>query len=229
MKKNIAPKNELQHYDRPSVTVDALVFTIEDDDLKIALVKRANEPFKNSWALPGGFVEINQSLEESVKKKLLLKAGYKNIYLEQLATFGSPKRDPRSRVITVAYFALTHPDNFHSVSSVSVIESKLFDIKKLPANLAFDHKEIISLGVKRLRNKIQYSNIAYGLLPKEFTLTQLQKVYEAILSKKVDKRNFRKKMLASGLLINTKKKNTDSAHRPAELFRYQTTDLRYFD
>lgn len=215
-------------FDRPSVTVDALIFTVKDDSLQVALIKRAGEPFKGSWALPGGFIGMDESLEDSVKRKLSVKAGYENVYLEQLATFGNPDRDPRTRVITVAYFALTSPDNFQSVSSDSVSESKLFDVKKLPT-LAFDHKQIIDFGIKRLRSKIQYSNIAYGLLPKEFTLTQLQKIYETILNRPLDKRNFRKKMLATKLLISTKKKTTDSAHRPAELYKFNSTDLQYFD
>ena len=216
-------------FDRPSVTVDALVFTIAEDVLKVALVKRAAEPFKNYWALPGGFIDMKETLEETVKRKLSLKAGYENLYLEQLATFGDPKRDPRTRVITVVYFALTSADNFRSVTSESVSDSQLFDVKKLPPELAFDHKEIIKFGIERLKSKIQYSNIAYGLLPSEFTLTQLQKVYEVILGKTIDKRNFRKKMLTTNLLINTKKKTADSAHRPAELFRFKSKDLKFFN
>lgn len=212
------------------MTVDALVFTIIDSSkLKIALVKRAKEPFKGDWSLPGGFVNINESLEDSVKQKLSLKAGYENLYLEQLATFGDIDRDPRSRVITVAYFALTSAENFRSINSDSVVETALFDIKTLPKNLAFDHKKIIQCGLERLQNKIQYSNIAYGLLSKEFTLTQLQKVYEVILGKTIDKRNFRKKMLTTNLLINTKKKTSDSAHRPAELYKFKSKDLKFFN
>lgn len=229
MNKKPMSKYDPKAFDRPSVTVDALVFTIANDVLKVALVKRASEPFKNYWALPGGFIDMKETLEESVKRKLSLKAGYENLYLEQLATFGDPKRDPRTRVITVVYFALTSSDNFRSVTSDSVVESQLFDVKKLPPQLAFDHKEIIKFGLKRLKSKIQYSNIAYGLLPREFTLTELQKVYEVILGTNVDKRNFRKKMLATKLLISTKKKRTDSAHRPAELFRFRSTDLEFFN
>lgn len=223
--KNYDPKT----FDRPSVTVDALVFTIEGGILKVALVKRAGEPFKDYWALPGGFIDMKETLEEAVRRKLSLKAGYDNLYLEQLATFGDPKRDPRTRVITVVYFALTSSDNFRSVTSESVSDSQLFDVKKLPPKLAFDHKEIIQFGLKRLKNKIQYSNIAYGLLPVEFTLTELQKIYETILGKTIDKRNFRKKMLATKLLTSTKKKRVELAHRPAELFKFRSTDLEYFD
>ena len=229
MNKKPTPKYDPKAFDRPSVTVDALVFTILDDVLKVALVKRASEPFKDYWALPGGFIDMKEALEETVKRKLSLKAGYENLYLEQLATFGDPKRDPRTRVITVVYFALTSADNYRSVTSESVTDSQLFDVKKLPTELAFDHKEIIKFGLKRLKSKIQYSNIAYGLLPKEFTLTELQKVYEVILGTTIDKRNFRKKMLATKLLTSTKKKRADSAHRPAELFRFRTTDLEFFN
>jgi len=132
MNKKPTPKYDPKAFDRPSVTVDALVFTILDDVLKVALVKRASEPFKDYWALPGGFIDMKEALEETVKRKLSLKAGYENLYLEQLATFGDPKRDPRTRVITVVYFALTSADNYRSVTSESVTDSQLFDVKKLP-------------------------------------------------------------------------------------------------
>lgn len=215
-------------YERPSIAVDLLVFTIENEQLKIVLIKRGVEPFKGSWALPGGFVLPDEDLEKAAKRELLEEAGVSNVYLEQLYTFGDIKRDPRARVVTVAYFALTPGTKLNLKASSDAAQVKLFPINKLPV-LAFDHKKIIQTGVERLKNKVGYSNIVFGLLPMQFRLSELQKVYEIILGQEIDKRNFRKKMLGLGLLEATGKKELEGAHRPAMLFKFKNKEVVFFD
>ena len=163
-------------YETPSVTVDVLIFTVQDGKLKIILVKRAIEPFKHSWAIPGGFVRKNESLEGAALRELSEETGVRDVYLEQLYSFGDPTRDPRGRVITVAYFALLPAENLKLTGSTDVSDAKWFALDELPA-LAFDHKKIVDYALGRLRTKIQYSNITHGLMPEEFRLSELQNVY----------------------------------------------------
>lgn len=207
-------------YERPSVTVDVLLFTIENNELKILLVKRNEEPFKDVWALPGGFVNIDESLDEAAKRELSQESGVKNVYLEQLYTFGNPNRDPRTRVITVTYMALAAKSDWHLKADGDAKDAAFHSVDKLP-KLAFDHSEIIKYGLQRLRSKLGYTNIVLGLLPSSFTLTGLQKVYETILKAKLDKRNFRKKMLSTDLLVASGKKSEGGAHRPAMLYSFR--------
>lgn len=220
-------KYDSSEYEHPSVTVDVLIFTIQDNDLKIILIKRGIEPFKEMWAIPGGFVNINESLEDAAVRELVQETGVKDVYLEQLYTFGDPKRDPRTRVITVAYFAFISSTNVELSPSTDAKQAKWFSVKIMP-ELAFDHKKIIEYALERVRNKIEYSNIVYGLLSKQFCLSDLQKVYEIILDKKLDKRNFRKKILTLGLLKSTGKKETEGAHRPAELYEFKKREVIFF-
>lgn len=219
---------DIKSIKNPAVTVDILIFTIQDNDLKILLVKREADPFKDYWGLSGGFVRIEESLEDAARRKLLEETGVKDIYLEQLYTFGDVKRDPRSRVITVSYFALLPFQAIKISPEDKTREAKLFSLKKLP-KLAFDHKKIIDYGVERLKSKIGYSNVAFGLLPKNFRLSQLQKVFETILGHQVDKRNFRKKILSIDLIKPTGKKEVDGAHRPAMLYEFKKKELITFD
>src|SRR3990167_3752754 len=176
-----------------SVTVDVLIFTIENDTLKVLLVKRANEPYLGEWAIPGGFIKPGESLDEAAIRIAHDRTGVAQVYLEQLYTFGDPKRDPRSRVVTVAYYALIPWENLKRPESEKVSEARWQAVDDIP-NLAFDHNKILSYAVERLRIKADYSNIVYGLLPEKFRLSDLQKIYEIILGKNLDKRNFRKKM-----------------------------------
>ncbi len=215
-------------FKRPSVTVDILIFTIQDGTLKIVLVKRGVEPFKNTWAIPGGFVHLDESLEDAARRELQEEAGLKNVYLEQLYTFGDPKRDPRERVITVAYFALIPSENINLKAATDVVDAQWFPIGELP-KLAFDHNQIIKYALERLENKIEYSNIAQALLPKKFRLSKLQKIYEIILGKKLDKRNFLKKILSLNLLESTGEKELEGAHRPAMLYKFKTKKIIFFD
>ncbi len=217
-------RSELDKFQKPSVATDVLLFTVLEGQLKIMLIKRDIDPFKGSWALPGGFVRIDESLEDAAMRELKEESNVDDVYLEQLFTFGDPRRDPRSRVITVTYLALADSTNWNLKSTGDAREAKLFDTDKLP-KLAFDHKKIISYGIERLRSKIGYSNIVMGLLPENFTLTDLQRKHEVILGTSIDKRNFRKKILSTGILVATGKKSDGKAHRPAEYYKFKERKL----
>jgi 8-oxo-dGTP diphosphatase len=210
----------LEDYPRPSVTVDLVIFTIADDDLKVLLIRRGVDPFKGRWALPGGFVDIHESLEHAAARELKEEVGVTNVYLEQLFTFGEPKRDPRGRVISVAYFALIDAERQRIVAASDAALAEWHSVFDAP-KLAFDHKQILEYAVWRLRNKIEWTTVGYELLPKKFTLSELQRVYEIILQKPVDKRNFRKKILAQGRIRELNETRGDVAHRPARLYSFQ--------
>ena len=211
-------------YETPGVTVDLVLFTVNEGHLKVMLVKRAEEPFQNDWSLPGGFIKIGETLEAAAQRVLVEKTGVSDVYMEQLYTFGSPKRDPRSRVITVAYIALIPWQSLPQPTSEKVTDPTWAPVDHLP-KLAFDHKEIVNYAVKRLRAKVSYSNIVYGLMPKQFRLSELQSMYECIINDKLDKRNFRKRMLATGLLKETGKKDIAGAHRPAMLYQFKSKEI----
>ncbi|MFH1071982.1 MAG: NUDIX domain-containing protein [Nanoarchaeota archaeon] len=214
-----AQEYDIHKYEKPSVTVDIIIFTIKEGELKVLLIKRKSWPFKDMWANPGGFVDMDESLEEGARRELEEETGIKDVYLEQLYTFGEPKRDPRTRVITVAYYALISSSNIKLSAATDASDANWFSIDKLP-KLAFDHEQIIRVALDRIRNKVEYSNIVFRLLPQKFTLSELQKVYEIILGKELDKRNFRKKVKETGLLIPLKEQKMEGAHRPAQLFSF---------
>ena len=213
----------LENYPRPSVTVDLVIFTIADDDLKVLLIKRGAEPFKGRWALPGGFVGVNEALEEAAARELQEEAGVTNVYLEQLYTFGDPQRDPRGRVISVSYFALIDAERQKITAASDADDAEWFPVfeRKLGARLAFDHKQVLEYAVWRLRNKIEWTTVGYELLPRKFTLSELQRVYEIILQRPVDKRNFRKKILGQGQIRELEEARNDGAHRPARLYSFR--------
>lgn len=214
-------------FESPGVTVDLALFTVNENHLKVMLVKRAEEPFRSDWSLPGGFIKLGESLDDAAQRVLVEKTGVSDVYMEQLYTFGKPKRDPRSRVITVAYIALIPWQSLPQPESDKVTDLTWLPVDHLP-KLAFDHKEIVNYAVKRLRAKVSYSNIVYGLMPKQFRLSELQSMYECIINDKLDKRNFRKRMLATGLLKETGKKDIAGAHRPAMLYQFKTTEIVFF-
>lgn len=202
------------------MTVDLVIFTIADNDLRVLLIRRKQGPFRDRWALPGGFVEIDESLEEAAARELKEEVGVENVYLEQLFTFGDPKRDPRGRVISVSYFALVDAERQRIVAASDAADAAwqtVFD----PPPLAFDHRKILDYAVWRLRNKLEWTTVGYELLPKRFTLSQLQRVYEIILQRSIDKRNFRKKVLAQGQLRELDETSAAGAHRPAKLFSFK--------
>lgn len=209
-------------FENPKVTVDIIIFTIEDNKLKTLLIRRKSPPFKGKWALPGGFLKKDEDIYNAALRELNEETGVKGVYLEQLYTFGEPKRDPRGRVVTVAYFALVPRQLMKIKAADDAADARLFSLTALPF-LAFDHKKILNYVLYRIRNKVQYSNVIWSLLPKKFTLTEIQKVYEIVLNKRIDKRNFRKKLLYLGLLKSAKKMITGLRQRPAKIYTFKTT------
>lgn len=203
---------------RPVVAVDIVVLTVREHRLEVLLVRRRHWPFEGVWAIPGSFVRPDESLEDAARRKLEEETGARDVYLEQLYTFGEPQRDPRSRVITVVYYALLRPDQLH-LPSGSGREAQLFEMYHLP-ELAFDHAAILKYTLLRLRGKLEYTNIGFQLLAPEFTLSELQDVYEAILNRRLDKRNFRKKLLLTRIVEPTLHTRMGGQHRPAQLYRF---------
>ena len=210
-------------YPHPAVTADIVVFTIRHDALKVLLIKRAEDPYLGSWALPGGFVGIDEDLDSAAERELAEETGVTSVYLEQLYTFGKPDRDPRERVITVAYYALIPSDRLQIRAASDAEAVGWFGLNELP-KLAFDHTVILDMALNRLRAKLDYSTIALQFMPAEFTLSELQSVYEIILGERLDKRNFRKRILALDAIEETGGEHRDGAHRPAKLYRVSEPD-----
>lgn len=206
-------------YPRPAVTADCVVFGLDEEDLKVLLIQRANEPFKERWALPGGFIAVGESLEETARRELREETGLSDVFLEQLYTFSDPDRDPREHVITVAYYALVNLSDHQVHASTDARNAAWFCIDDVPP-LAFDHDAILKMAHERLRGKITYQPIGFELLPGKFPLRSLQGVYEKILDQELDKRNFRKKILAMGILEELDEIETDVGHRAARLYRF---------
>ena len=204
-------------YPHPSVTVDVVVFTIRDNKLKLLLIRRAIKPYQGKWALPGGFVNINEDLDEAAKRELKEETGVSGVYLEQLYTFGKPKRDPRERVITVAYYALIPSDRIQLQAATDAEAVGWFGMDELPT-LAFDHEDIVEMAYDRLVAKLDYSTIAFQFLPRTFTLNDIQCIYQIIHQKEIDKRNFRKWILSLNQIKETGKLSQDGAYRPAKLY-----------
>lgn len=205
-------------YPHPAVTTDVVIFSIRDNDLKLLLIKRGGTPFKGKWALPGGFVQLDESLEDGARRELQEETGLSGVYLEQLYTFGEPKRDPRERVITVAYYALIPSEQVSLCAATDAEAVGWFGLDELPP-LAFDHTEIVRMAHERLAAKLDYSTIAFQFMGPEFTLTELQSVYEIIIQDDIDKRNFRKWVLAMEKIEETGGVQREGAHRPAKLYR----------
>jgi 8-oxo-dGTP diphosphatase len=208
------------HYPRPAVTTDICLFTVVEEDLKILLIRRGSEPFKGAWALPGGFVRETETLDRCAARELQEETGVQGAHLEAFATFSDPERDPRYRVITAAYFALV-PAAEHAVSSGSdADEARWHSMSKLP-KLAFDHKDIIRAGRQELIARLDREPLVLSLLPTRFTLTQVQKVYEAVGGQPLDKRNFRRSILSKGWITETGDVER-GRQRPAMLYQRQT-------
>jgi 8-oxo-dGTP diphosphatase len=199
------------------VTVDIVIFTIQAGALKVLLVKRRRPPFVGQFAIPGGFVHEDEDLDQAALRELREETGVSDVYLEQLYSFGEPDRDPRGRVITVAYFALISADRKLNAGS-DAAEADWYSADDLPT-LAFDHATILNYALERLRNKLEYTTVGFQLLPEKFTLTELQEVYEAILGKKLDKRNFRRKMSILKILKPLPEYRR-GGQRPAQLYRF---------
>src|SRR5271166_299969 len=206
--------------DRPAVAVDVVILTVRDGRLEVVLVKRHRPPFEGLWSIPGGFVRYDESLEAAAKRKLTEVAGVSDVYLEQLYTFGDPERGPRMRVITVVYYALIRADQMQiPTRDNDGTAYQICPAYDLP-ELAFDHESIMKYSLQRLRAKLEYTTIGFQLLGHEFTMSELQEVYQAILNRKLDKRNFRKKLLLMRIVEPTSHTKMVGPHRPAQLFRF---------
>lgn len=210
-------------YPHPAVTADVVVFTIENDDLKVLLIQRDQEPFAGQWALPGGFIEIDESLGQAAKRELKEETGVNASFLEQLYTFGRPDRDPRERIITVAYYALIPFDQLSITAGDDARDAKLYSIDELPA-LAFDHDSILRIAKHRVKERLGDSFYAFQMLPKAFTMYELRRVYELFLGEVLDKRNFRKKIFALDQIEETGEKRKSVRHRPARLYRVKNVN-----
>jgi 8-oxo-dGTP diphosphatase len=206
-------------YPRAALTVDCVVFGLDEEELKVMLIQRALPPFVGKWALPGGFVRLEETLEEAARRELEEETGLRNIFLEQLFTFSGVDRDPRERVVSVAYYALVNlrDHDVHAASDASA--AAWFGVHDVPS-LAFDHADILQVALERLRGKLRYQPIGFELLPKKFTLSQLQRLYELVLERELDKRNFRKRVLGMDLLVELDEVEQDVAHRAARLYRF---------
>jgi 8-oxo-dGTP diphosphatase len=206
-------------YPRPALTVDCVVFGLADTDLKVLLIERSLPPFQGSWALPGGFVELAESLEAAALRELQEETGIEQIFLEQLYTFGAVDRDPRERVVSVAYYALVNLSAHRVQAASDARRAEWFTVANMPS-LAFDHDQVLASALARLKGKVRYEPIGFELLPKKFTLTQLQNLYEMILGIALDKRNFRKRILNMDLLIALEETQKDVSHRAARLYQF---------
>ena len=201
------------------------MFGVDEDDLRVLLIQRDLPPFEGKWALPGGFVRIDEPLEDAARRELEEETGLGKVFLEQLYTFGAVDRDPRERVVSVAYYALVNLRDHQVHAATDARDAAWFGMNDLP-RLAFDHADIVQTALVRLRGKLRYRPIGFELLPKKFTLTQLQHLYELVLERKLDKRNFRKRVLAMDLLVETDELERDVAHRAARLYRFDERKYR---
>jgi len=210
------------------IAVDAIVFGYnKEDGVRLLLIKRKYDPFKGEWAIPGGFVLDNESLEDAVERELQEETGVKINYLEQLYTFGKPGRDPRRRIISVAYFGLVKSSQFEKLNATTdAEEAQWFNIKELP-KLAFDHQDILKIAIDRLRAKITYQPIGFELLKQKFPFSDLEHLYAALLDRPIDRRNFKKKVMSLGILeeLDEKAKST-GAGRPGNLFQFNKTNYK---
>jgi 8-oxo-dGTP diphosphatase len=227
---------DASRFEHPSVTVDVVLLSIQEGRLHTLLVRRNAPPCLGAWALPGGFLRLEESLEEAAARVLAAKTGLQGVFLEQLYTFGAPERDPRTRVISVAYFALVDRARFERLArdgrETALAEVvvpwageaggpvQVLSSPRKPLALAFDHGAMLATAVQRLRGKLDYSPVAFQLLPRTFTLLELQRVHEVILGRKLNKDSFRKRLLAKGFLAATGELQQDVDHRPAALYRY---------
>jgi len=206
-------------FPRPALTVDCVVFGFDDEALKVLLIERAIDPFKGMWALPGGFVRMDETTDAAALRELEEEAGVSDIYLEQLYTFSEPDRDPRDRVVSVAHYALVKLSDHRVRAATDAAQVGWFPADE-PPKLAFDHATILDVARDRLRSKVRYQPIGFELLPEKFTLRQLQELYETVLGRELDKRNFRKKVHSLDILKALDEYETGVSHRAAQYFKF---------
>ena len=204
-----------------NLSVDAVVFGYDKETgISLTLIKRKNPPFQNAWALPGGLVKYAESLETAVERELKEETGIQVNYLEQLYTYGTPDRDPRNRVVSVAYYGLIRQSQFHLHADTDASDAQWFNINQLP-DLAFDHQIIVDTAILRLKNKITYEPVGFELLDQKFPFIQLQTLYETIRGKKLDRRNFKKKFLQLGILEKLPEKHSSGKGRPGSVYQFK--------
>lgn len=201
------------------LSIDCVIFGFEDSELKVLLYKRAIEPEQNQWALPGGFIKRDEDLDHAAARILKEITGVDQIYMSQINAFGAVNRYPLERVITIGFYALINPGNYSIKPGIDAKEAKWFNINTKP-KLVFDHDNIFDYALRKLRMKVRYEPIGFELLPGKFTLTMIQKLYEAVLGVEFDVRNFRKKLLKMNLLVKTNEKQNGVAHRAAALYKF---------
>ena len=206
-------------YERPSVTVDVVIFSLQERELHVLLVKRGHWPYEGYWAIPGGFVNMDESLDKAARRELEEETGVRDVYLEQLYTFGDVGRDPRMRVISIAYIALIRADTQRLRVSDESSEVGWFPVSALPGALAFDHERILTFALDRLRSKLEYTTLAFQLLPEVFSILELKHIYEQILGEQLDKGNFYRKIKEAGLLESTGLLR-EGRGRPTHLYRF---------
>lgn len=209
----------IYEYPRPAVTTDCAIFGFDGEELKILLIERGIEPFKNRWALPGGFIELDEDADTCAHRKLVQETGLENIFMEQLYTFSGVDRDPRYRVISIAYYALVKLSDYKAHAGTDTEKVQWFSISEVP-ELAFDHQHILQTAIDRLKGKIKYQPIGFELLPEKFTLPELLNLYQTVLQTKLDDRNFRKKILAYGLLHDTGETQRGARNRAPKLYSF---------
>lgn len=215
-----AESYDVTRYERPSVTVDVVIFTLKNRELHLLLVKRRRWPYEGHWAIPGGFVEMDESLDQAARRELEEETGVHDVYLEQLYTFGDPGRDPRTRVISIAYIALIGADTQQLRVSDESTDVSWFPVRDLPGPLAFDHKKILNFALNRLRSKLEYTTLAFQLLPEVFSILELKHIYEQILGEQLDKGNFYRKIKEAGVLEPTGMLR-EGRGRPTHLYRFK--------
>lgn len=211
-------------YPHPAVTTDCVVFGFDGNALNLLLIQRGIEPHKGSWALPGGFMNINETAEQGALRELHEETGVKDIYIEQLQAFTAVDRDPRERVMTIAFLAFVRQENYEVIAGDDASQAQWFPVNDLPV-LAFDHDEIISVALERLRWKITYEPLAFRLLNNSFTMSQVQTIYEVVLGQSFDRRNFHKKMMALGYITPTDQQTRNNG-RPGTLYTFDEEKYR---
>lgn len=212
-------------YPRPALTVDCVIFGLDEANLKVLLIQRAHDPYAGRWAFPGGFVDMDETTDTAARRELEEETGIRDMFMEQLYTFSQVDRDPRERVVSVAYYALVNLSDYKVTAGSDANRAEWFAVDQVP-KLAFDHDHILQVALARLKGKVRYQPIGFELLPEKFTLGQLQKMYELILGRELDKRNFRKKILGMDLLLPLSEQQRGVSHRAAKLYQFDRDKYR---